>query len=92
MFLLSDYGSYDFVIIGGGTTGSVIASRLSEEKNFTVLVLEAGEFANDGVLKIPKYAFTGWRSDYNWGFKSIPQTTACLGKIPNRNPTNQSII
>lgn len=34
--------TYDFVVIGGGTAGSVVAGRLAENPNVTILVVEAG--------------------------------------------------
>ncbi|KAJ7843446.1 hypothetical protein B0H14DRAFT_2778799 [Mycena olivaceomarginata] len=33
---------YDFVIVGGGASGNIVANRLTENPNFSMLVLEAG--------------------------------------------------
>ncbi|KAI2471113.1 putative GMC oxidoreductase [Annulohypoxylon bovei var. microspora] len=65
---------FDFVIIGGGTAGLVLANRLSEHPSQRVLVLEAGSDLT-GDLRIITPAFfqilLGSRTD--WGFESEPQ-------------------
>uniref|UniRef100_A0A6P7GLX7 Glucose dehydrogenase [FAD, quinone]-like n=1 Tax=Diabrotica virgifera virgifera TaxID=50390 RepID=A0A6P7GLX7_DIAVI len=76
---IKTFGSYDFIVIGGGVTGSVIASRLSERKDFKVLVIEAGNFTDNGIIQFPGLFQYSLSSSYNWAYKSIPQTTACLG-------------
>ena len=56
--------TYDYVVIGGGTAGLTIASRLTEDSSKSVAVIEAGdfyEFSNGNLSEIPAFAsdFTG---------------------------------
>lgn len=66
--------SYDFVIIGGGTAGLVVASRLSENPSTSVLVLEAGaDLTADPRVNIPIFYATLFGSEADWNFHSTPQ-------------------
>ena len=65
---------YDFVIIGGGIAGLVVASRLSEDPSTSVLVLEAGaDLTEDPCVNIPIFYAALLGSDADWKFHSAPQ-------------------
>lgn len=87
MFVSVQWGSYDFIIVGAGSSGSVLTNRLTESGKFKVLVLEAGSYEND-ITDIPSFAGALMSSDFNWGYKTVPQTTACLGNNNSSNPLN----
>ncbi|KAH6912228.1 GMC oxidoreductase-domain-containing protein [Coprinopsis sp. MPI-PUGE-AT-0042] len=69
-------GTFDFVVVGGGLAGSVVASRLTENPSLSVLLIEAGP-DNEGVLEliVPGYANDGRINAtlYNWNYETVPQ-------------------
>lgn len=69
--------SVDFIIVGAGTAGGVLANRLSEE-SFSVLLIEAGDENPDlsAVIGLGSYFI---KSDYDWGFTTTSQSNGCLG-------------
>ncbi len=66
---------FDFVIVGAGSAGCVLANRLTEDPNITVALLEAGG-KNDGLLvKMPAGVgnLIATKGESNWGFETTPQ-------------------
>jgi choline dehydrogenase len=64
---------FDFIIVGAGSAGSVLANRLSENKNISVLLLEAGGSDTDVRIKIPAAFSQTFESSSDWAYNSIPQ-------------------
>lgn len=68
---------YDYVIVGGGSAGAVLASRLSENKSHTVLLLEAGP--DEGFVSDVPLTYTLIQRSYmNWEYRTEPSSTYCL--------------
>uniref|UniRef100_A0A182QG07 Glucose-methanol-choline oxidoreductase N-terminal domain-containing protein n=1 Tax=Anopheles farauti TaxID=69004 RepID=A0A182QG07_9DIPT len=74
---------YDFVIVGAGAAGCVLANRLSENPQWTVLLLEAGPGEND-LQNIPLLTTFLQNSHYNWADIAEAQNTSCYGMIDQR--------
>lgn len=78
--------SYDFVIVGGGLAGLVVASRLSEDSNHTILVIEAGDSGEQVQTRIdtPSYAYTDGLTGtaYDWAYRTAAQTELSNREIP----------
>ena len=65
---------FDYVIVGGGTAGCVLANRLSANSAHSVLVLEAGPKDDYLWIHIPiGYGKTMFNPRYNWGFYTEPE-------------------
>lgn len=65
--------TFDYIVVGAGTAGCVVAGRLSEQPDCRVLLLEAGPPANDFWIRTPAGMAMVYKSErYNWRFHSEP--------------------
>ncbi|CAG9830996.1 unnamed protein product [Diabrotica balteata] len=72
------YRDYDFIVVGGGSAGAVVASRLSEMSKWKVLLLEAGYDENE-ISDVPSLAAYLQLSKMDWTYKTEYTGRACLG-------------
>lgn len=81
--LTAPYDEYDYVIVGAGSAGAVVAARLSENKNVTVLLLEVGK-PEMLLTDIPSLAPYFQATDYTWQYYMEYQPGVCTGMINER--------
>ena len=66
---------FDYIVVGGGTAGLVVASRLTEDSDVRVLVVEAGadRTADPLVLTPGLVGALYGKEEYDWNFTSVAQ-------------------
>lgn len=66
--------AYDFIIVGAGAAGCVLANRLSADPRHRVLLLEAGLPDDKPEIRIPAAFSQLFKTEYDWNYSAAPQT------------------
>jgi len=67
---------YDFIVVGAGGAGAVIANRLTEVASWSVLLLEAGGHESE-ISDVPLLSLYLHKSKLDWKYRTQPSKTAC---------------
>lgn len=71
---MTNIDKFDFIVVGGGSAGCALASRLSEIAEFSVLLIEAGNDNTNPLISMPAGAVTMVPTKFNnWAFETVPQ-------------------
>ncbi|XP_063988343.1 glucose dehydrogenase [FAD, quinone]-like isoform X2 [Diachasmimorpha longicaudata] len=74
---------YDFIIIGAGSAGCVMANRLSEIDDWKILLLEAG-IDEPKAADVPAFAPMMQGSNIDWGYRTQPDKKSCRSRMDGR--------
>ena len=68
-------GSFDYLVVGGGTAGLAVAAHLSEDPDVTVGVLEAGpaKLGDQNIMVPAAFATLVGNPEYDWMIQTVPQ-------------------
>ncbi|XP_054290845.1 glucose dehydrogenase [FAD, quinone]-like [Macrosteles quadrilineatus] len=77
-----DGEEFDFIIVGSGSAGSVIANRLSEVPSWRILLLEAGGNPEKST-EIPGLYGALQKTSYDWQYQTEPEENNCLAMVNN---------
>ncbi|XP_011260567.1 glucose dehydrogenase [FAD, quinone] isoform X1 [Camponotus floridanus] len=80
---VQDMQKYDYIVVGAGSAGTILATQLAEDKQ-KILLLEAGGTA-PFFLDIPLLAPMIQKTAYDWQYITVPQKHACKGLINNQS-------
>ncbi|MDO6408754.1 GMC family oxidoreductase [Pantoea phytobeneficialis] len=71
---MNNTNAFDYIVIGGGSAGSVLAARLSEQENIQVCLIEAGSSDETPRIQTPAGTITLYKSQkFSWNYYSTPQ-------------------
>jgi len=80
--MASQNSTFDYIVAGGGTAGSVLAARLSEDPSVSVLLIEAGKNDSHPLIHVPIGFAKLTAGPFQWGYVSQPQKHAKNRQIP----------
>ena len=73
---------FDYIIVGGGSAGCVLARRLTDRADVSVLLLEAGGWDRHPLIHVPVGFAKMTSGPFTWGLKTVPQRHAGNREIP----------